>query len=279
MPVQTRRRAAMQDTPVKGSASATKKSSAKSSPAQRLPMREKEEVEAPTPTKGTLKVFDDEDEDEANAPFESSLNPAAETAEAVEDEEEEEEDSDDEAPEAVSTTKAAKEIKKSAQVAQQAAKEQAATQKRKRQLRDELLKKQAEERKKADEAKEEAPVTKSQSKKSEASSGRKRVQKSDIPAVLPAEFLEDSSSEDEDEDAADAASGPKRRKVSGVEKRLTRLDAGPKDEVVSSTVYRVAKKTDERMAPKLKKHTKSSKDLLLKRNRPAAKSGTGFFKK
>lgn len=270
----------MQDTPVKGGASATKKSSAKSSPAQKLPVREKEEEEASTPTKGTLKVFDDEDEDEANAPLGSSLNPASETAKAVEDqEEEEEEDSDDEAPEAVSTTKVAEEIKKSAQVAQQAAKEQAATQKRKRQLRDELLKKQAEERKKADEAKEEVSATKSQSKKSEASSGRKRVQKPDIPAVLPAEFLEDSSSEDEDEDAADAASGPKRRKVSRVEKRLTRLDAGPKDEVVNSTVYRVAKKTDERMAPKLKKHTRSSKDLLLKRNRPAAKSGTGFFKK
>ncbi|EHK47966.1 hypothetical protein TRIATDRAFT_316106 [Trichoderma atroviride IMI 206040] len=280
MPVQTRRRAAMQDTPVKGGASVTKKSSAKSSPAQKLPVREKEEEGASTPTKGTLKVFDDEDEDEANAPLGSSLNRAAETAEAVEGQEEEEEvDSDDEAPEAVSTTKVAEEIKKSAQVAQQAAKEQAATQKRKRQLRDELLKKQAEERKKADEAKEEVSATKSQSRKSEASSGRKRVQKSDIPAVLPAEFLEDSSSEDEDEDAADAASGPKRRKVSGVEKRLTRLDAGPKDEVVNSTVYRVAKKTDERMAPKLKKHTRSSKDLLLKRNRPAAKSGTGFFKK
>ncbi|KAM0514325.1 hypothetical protein ACHAPE_006906 [Trichoderma viride] len=280
MPVQTRRRAAMQDTPVKSDARATKKSTAKSSPAQKLPVREKEEEEVPTPTKGTLKIFDDEDEDEANSAVESSLNPVAGTAAAVEDkEEEEEEDSDDEAPEAVSTTKVAEAIKKSAQVAQQAAKEQAATQKRKRQLRNELLKKQAEERKKADEAKEEASVTKSQSKKSEASSGRKRVQKSDIPAVLPAEFLEDSSSEDEDEDAADAASGPKRRKVSGVEKRLTRLDAGPKDEVVNSTVYRVAKKTDERMTPKLKKHAKSSKDLLLKRNRPAAKSGTGFIKK
>lgn len=266
----------MQEAPVEGGAGATKKSSAKSSPAQKLPVREKEE-EVPTPTKGTLKVFDDEDEDEVKAPLESPSNPAAETAEAAE--EEEEEDSDDEAPEAVSTTKVAEEIKKSAQVAQQAAKEQAATQKRKRQLRDELLKKQAEERKKADEAKEEASAIKQQNKKSESSSGRKRVQKSDIPAVLPAEFLEDSSSEDEDEDAADAASGPKRRKVSGVEKRLTRLDAGPKDEVVNSTVYRVAKKTDERMAPKLKKHTKSSKDLLLKRNRPAAKSGTGFSRK
>ncbi|GFP53933.1 hypothetical protein TASIC1_0003031100 [Trichoderma asperellum] len=280
MPVQTRRRAAMQEAPVEGSAGARKKSSAKSSPAQKLPVREKEEEEAPTPTKGTLKVFDDEDEDEVKASLEPPSNPVAETAEAAEDEqEEEEEDSDDEAPEAVSTTKVAEEIKKSAQVAQQAAKEQAATQKRKRQLRDELLKKQAEERKKADEAKEEASAIKPQTKKSEGSSGRKRVQKSDIPAVLPAEFLEDSSSEDEDEDAADAASGPKRRKVSGVEKRLTRLDAGPKDEVVNSTVYRVAKKTDERMAPKLKKHTKSSKDLLLKRNRPAAKSGTGFFRK
>ncbi|KAL7923900.1 hypothetical protein ACQKWADRAFT_288193 [Trichoderma austrokoningii] len=272
MVVQTRRRAAMQETPVKADSGTTEKSSAKSSPAPKLPVRE----EAATPTKGTLKVFDDEDEDEAETPLESSLNQASEAAE--DKEEEEEADSDDEAPEAVSTIKAAEEIKKSAQVAQQAAKEQAATQKRKRQLRDELLKKQAEERKKADDAKEEASATKSQSKKPETS-GRKRVQKANIPAVLPAEFLEDSSSEDEDDDAADAASGPKRRKVSGVEKRLTRLDAGPKDEVVNSTVYRVAKKTDERMAPKLKKHTKSSKDLLLKRNRPAVRSGTGFFKK
>jgi hypothetical protein len=124
MPVQTRRRAALQETPSKADAGATKKSSAKSSPAKKLPVREKEEEEVPTPTKGTLKVFDDEDEDEAKAPLESSLDPAAETAQAVEDnEEEEEEDSDDEAPEAVSTTKVAEEIKKSAQAAQQAAKE------------------------------------------------------------------------------------------------------------------------------------------------------------
>lgn len=114
----------MQEAPVEGSAGARKKSSAKSSPAQKLPVREKEEEEAPTPTKGTLKVFDDEDEDEVKASLEPPSNPVAETAEAAEDEqEEEEEDSDDEAPEAVSTTKVAEEIKKSAQVAQQAAKE------------------------------------------------------------------------------------------------------------------------------------------------------------
>jgi hypothetical protein len=126
-------------------------------------------------------------------------------------------------------------------------------------------------------------AVKTRSEKSEArqaeSGGRKRAEKSHIPAVLPAEFLTDSSSEDEDEDSTDIATGPKRRKVSGVEKRLTRLDAGPKDEVVKSTVYRVAKKTDERLAPKLKKHSKASKDLLLKRNRPAAKSGSGFLKR
>lgn len=152
---------------------------------------------------------------------------------------------------------------------------QAATQKRKRQQRDELLKKQAEERKKVDEAKEKPEARQIES----SSSGRKRAERSRIPAVLPAEFLEDSSSEDEAEDAAGVAAGPKRRKVAGVEKRLTRLDAGPKDEVVKSTVYRVAKKTDQRLAPKLKKHSKASKELLLKRNRPSVKSGSGFLRK
>lgn len=156
---------------------------------------------------------------------------------------------------------------------------QAASLKRKRQQRDELLKKQAEERKKAEEAKPQNDQPEARQTESGARA-RKRAEKSQIPTVLPAEFLTDSSSEDEDDDAAEVAAGPKRRKVAGVEKRLTRLDAGPKDEVVKSTVYRVAKKTDERLAPKLKKHTKSSKELLLKRNRPAsAKSGTGFFKR
>lgn len=155
---------------------------------------------------------------------------------------------------------------------------QAATQKRKRQQRDELLKKQADERKKADEAK--PQNEQSEARQTESSSrARKRTERSNIPAVLPAEFLTDSSSEDEAEDSAGAAAGPKRRKVSGVEKRLTRLDAGPKDEVVKSTVYRVAKKTDERLAPKLKKHSKASKDLLLKRNKPVVKSASGFLKR
>ncbi|QYT01241.1 hypothetical protein H0G86_008287 [Trichoderma simmonsii] len=301
MVVQTRRRKALQEA----------EEPTKSSPARKMPVREKEDdadvpakatpakrtpakkttpaKETPakeTPVKGTLMVFDDEDESEFQTPVgkedESEYKTPTESNSAPKaaEVEDEEEDSDDEAPEAVSTTKAAEDIKKSAQAAQKAAQEQAASLKRKRQQRDELLKKQAEERKKAEEAaKSQNDLPEARQPKSDARA-RKRTEKSQIPTVLPVEFLTDSSSEDEDDDAAEVAAGPKRRKVAGVEKRLTRLDAGPKDEVVKSTVYRVAKKTDERMAPKLKKHTKSSKELLLKRNRPAAaKSGTGFFKR
>ncbi|KAL7946265.1 hypothetical protein V8C42DRAFT_320083 [Trichoderma barbatum] len=273
MVVQTRRRKALQEAVVDEDADITQQPIAHSSPAKKLSVKEKK-GEAEVPAKGTLMVFGDDDE----APVEPVSKIAAEPT--ATEEAEEEEDSDDEAPEAVSTTKAAEDIKKSAQAAQKAALEQAATQKRKRQQRDDLLKKQAEERKKADESKPQAEQPEARQTESGAR-GRKRAEKSQIPTVLPAEFLTDSSSEDEEDDSTGVAAGPKRRKVSGVEKRLTRLDAGPKDEVVKSTVYRVAKKTDERLAPKLKKHTKSSKDLLLKRSRPAAKSGTGtgFFKR
>lgn len=165
---------------------------------------------------------------------------------------------------------------------------QAAAQKRKRQQLAELLKKQAEERKKAEEHLTSQGEGKQQplAKPAEPSTSRarNRADRSSIPAVLPAEFLTDSSSEDDEEDgedgaAAAAAAGPKRRKVSGVEKRLTRLDAGPKDEVVKSTVYRVEKKMDQRLAPKVKKHSKASKELLLKRNRAAVTSGSGFLKR
>ncbi|KAL6698795.1 hypothetical protein J3F84DRAFT_364020 [Trichoderma pleuroticola] len=302
MVVQTRRRKALQEA----------EEPTKSSPARKMPVREKEDdadvpakatpakrtpakaapaKEAPakeTPVKGTLMVFDDEDESEFQTPvgkedeseYKTPIDTESNSAPKAAEVEEDEEDSDDEAPEAVSTAKAAEDIKKSAQAAQKAAQEQAASLKRKRQQRDELLKKQAEERKNATE---EAKPHNDQPEVRQTDSGaraRKRAEKSQIPTVLPAEFLTDSSSEDEADDAAEVAAGPKRRKVAGVEKRLTRLDAGPKDEVVKSTVYRVAKKTDERMAPKLKKHTRTSKELLLKRNRPAAaKSGTGFFKR
>jgi hypothetical protein len=126
MPVQTRRRKAMQDAGGDEDADVTQQSFLESSPAQKLPMREKDE-ETAVQTKGTLTVFGDDDEEELKAPLEpsSNLTAASTAAKKAEAEEEEEEDSDDEAPEAVSTAKAAEDIKKSAQVAQKAAKEYA----------------------------------------------------------------------------------------------------------------------------------------------------------
>lgn len=106
-----------------------------------------------------------------------------------------------------------------------------------------------------------------------------------IPDILPEELLTDSSDDDDEEGGGEAARassarGPKRRKVATVERRLTLLDKGPKDERVGSTVYRVAKKTEERLPPKLKKHTRSTKAVLLKRNRSAVvKPRAGFFRK
>lgn len=123
MPVQTRRRKAIQDATGDEDADITQQSFLESSPAQKLPVREKED-EADTPTKGTLKVFGDEGEDELKAPIKPSSNTASASA-AIEkaEVEDEEEDSDDEAPEAVSTAKAAVDIKKSTQAAQKAAQE------------------------------------------------------------------------------------------------------------------------------------------------------------
>lgn len=111
-------------------------------------------------------------------------------------------------------------------------------------------------------------------------SGRKRQEKLNIPNLLPAEFLTDSSSEDEEDDASTShVPRSKKRKVSSIENKLTRLDKAPRDERIGATVYRVAKKTDERMAPKLKKHSRNIKEDLLKRNRSAVKSRSGFFAK
>lgn len=115
--------------------------------------------------------------------------------------------------------------------------------------------------------------------KTEALPGRKRAERMSIPNLLPEEFL-DSSSEGEEEEMDDFAGGarPKRRRVAGVERSLKRLDRAPRDERVGSTVYRVAKGSDERLPPKSKKYAQSGKDVLMRRNRPGVRS-TGFFKK
>ncbi|KAF7548136.1 hypothetical protein G7046_g8781 [Stylonectria norvegica] len=252
---------------------------------KKLPVREKGENEPKgagrpsAPTQGALKVFGDDDEIEEPAKI---LKPAAPV-----EEEGDEEDSDDDAPEAVSTNQVASEIKKSAQAAQKVAQEQAIAQKRKRQQRDALFKQQADERKKADaETKAAADALLAQEeaasgfRQGEGNGRKRRTDKVEIPNLLPAEFLTDSSSDDEDEDEdISAPARPKKRKISTIESTLSRQDRGPRDTRVGSTVYRVAKKVDERLAPKLRKHARSSKELLLKRNRSSVTTRSGFFVK
>lgn len=233
---------------------------------QKLPVRAKDgksPKSASPPAKGTMKVFTDEDNDAA------ILAPALEVPKETlpeNDEDEEEEDSDDEAPEAVSTSKVASEMKKSAQATQKAAQEQAAAEKRKRQQRDVLFKQQAEERKKAEEE------TKAVEKAAEAKATgrRRRNDKVQVPNLLPAEFLTDSSSEDEDDKPSGlGAPRSKKRKLAIIEKDLGLESRGPRDQRVGSTVYRVARKVDERTAPKLSKQSVNIRDGLLKRGRAA----------
>lgn len=118
------------------------------------------------------------------------------------------------------------------------------------------------------------------SKKREVAGRRKRTGKIEVPDQLPLELLtDDSSSEDEADqgEPGDSGARPRRRKVSAVEKRLTRLDRGPQDQMVGSTVYRVAAKLDERLAPKASRFSQSTKDRLLRRNRTVTRPRSGFF--
>lgn len=115
--------------------------------------------------------------------------------------------------------------------------------------------------------------------------GRKRAERTAIPDVLPAEFLADSSSEEDEEDASrdqgDASGSTRRgRSIPSIEKRLARQGRGPRDEAIGSTVYRVSRDVDARLAPKVRKYARSSKHALLKRGREPVKGpGSSFFRK
>ncbi|KAI1413618.1 hypothetical protein F5Y13DRAFT_160740 [Hypoxylon sp. FL1857] len=212
----------------------------------------------------------------------------------VEDAKDEEEGSDDDdAPEAVSTQVVAKEMKEAALAASEAAEKQAASLKRKRQEKDNLYKQQAERRKRA-----RATVEVHQNKttnKDRASSeedgglaevetavttGRRRAQKFNLPTVLPAEFLTDSS-EDEEEDESALKRVVKKPKKINFETEGKR----PRDQVVGSTRYRVlADQADQKLAPRIRRQARFSKESLLKRGRAGTvATGTtmkkGFFVK
>ena len=165
---------------------------------------------------------------------------------------------------------------------------QAAAEKKKRQARDLVLKRQAEERKAAQreaargEGEGEGVVLATRT--NAAAGGRRRTDKVQFPDLLPAEFLTEpsdqgSDADDADDDDDDAAEGREQRArtVAAVERRLARQDRAPRDEQLGSTLFRVAREQDGRLAPTAKSHSKGSKEALMRRNRTATKPRGGFL--
>jgi hypothetical protein len=149
----------------------------------------------------------------------------------------------------------------------------AATQKRRRQERDALFKQQATSRK--------SKPTSAEIARSDSESDSPKLIKTKVPILLPEEFLTDESEPGSDAESFGHLDGPpKRRRVANVERTLTRLDHGPADERVGSTMFSVAKKeTNSRLPPKMNKNAKHRKDALLKRKRVAVQPKGKFFKK
>ncbi|WYZ40692.1 hypothetical protein EsH8_IV_001033 [Colletotrichum jinshuiense] len=236
------------------------------------------EQPAPEPEVEEGKVINDSEAspEAASEAQESGDEPVAEktapVAEAADDSD------SDEAPEAVSTSKAAVVAKKSAQAANKAIAEQAAAQKRKRQERNARLQEQAAERKAQQDAAPEEESNEEEAEKSDAApevTGRRRLNKFDLPSELPAEYL-DSDSEEEGDDETERKPR-KARKLHTAEAQIARESSGPKDEVVGSTVFRVVKKQDERLAPKAQKYSVNAKQALLTRGRAPVRARKGFL--
>lgn len=167
---------------------------------------------------------------------------------------------------------------------------QAASQKRKRQERDALFREQAASRKRAQAAadEEKQPVEEDgepqepTAEKLAGGGGRQRVDKSNIPDLLPAELLE-SDDEDAEAEEAEVVRKPKKIKLDTTERMLERHGKAPGDRAVGSTMYRVTKKQDDpRLAAKARPGN-TKKNLLESRRAQAGLSGgmrkKGFFVK
>ncbi|KAI0535642.1 hypothetical protein GGR58DRAFT_478600 [Xylaria digitata] len=257
---------------------------AQSQPESIEPKSETGATPRPKAAKSSHVVFGDDDDVDNFVAAAAEKEKGLPEANGGNKDEEGEEDSDDEAPEAVSTAAATKETLKSARAAIEAAEKLAATTKRKRQARDNLLKQQAEKRKRTkpstsgnedaseDEEEEERNVT-----------SKRQRRKQELPDMLPAEFLTDSSEDEDDETVLKKM--VKRPKKITFETAMEVLSAEGKrsqDEVVGSTRYRVlAQQGDERLAPKMDKNSRSAKEALLRRKRApvASNKKRGFFVK
>ncbi|KAI1373428.1 hypothetical protein F4677DRAFT_429577 [Hypoxylon crocopeplum] len=253
---------------------------------------------APKP-KGKHLVFEDDNDVEnfvAAAAVEADNNVNKEVEE-VEEEEKGSGDDDDDAPEAVSTQAVAKEMQEAAHAASEAAEKQAASLKRKRQEKDNLYKQQAERRKRARATVEvhqnKATTVRERSSSEEegreiaevetaVTAGRRRAQKFNLPAPLPAEFLTDSSSEDEDDETTLKRVIKKPTKINFDALGNEGSKKQPRDRTMGTTRYRVLEdQADQKLAPRIQKKARVSKEKLLKRKRAGVvtnKKG-GFFVK
>lgn len=251
---------------------------------------EDEPTPKPKAAKSTRVVFgDDDDVDKfvAAAADKKKEEDVAQASDDDHDDGEEHDESDDEAPEAVPTAVAAREILKSAKAAREAAEQYAVTTKRKRQARDNLLKQQAEKRKRTDPSKpgeKGAPEGEGEDAIEEQNTRSKRQRRTQkLPDVLPAEFLTDSSEDEDDETTLKKiVKRPQKITFDTAVQILSADGRPPRDEVVGSTRYRVlAQQSDQRLAPKANKDSRKKKDALLRRGRTrvAQNKKRGFFVK
>ncbi|GKT88488.1 LOW QUALITY PROTEIN: U3 snoRNA associated [Colletotrichum tofieldiae] len=234
------------------------------------------EQPAPEPKSEDGKVINDSDASVSDDQV-AEEEPAAEKTKALVAEGDDGSDSD-EAPEAVSTSKAAVQAKKSAQAANKAIAEQQAAQKRKRQERNARLQEQAAARKAqedaapADESNEE--VEKADAAPAPETTGRRRLNKLDLP---PSSQPSTSTPTRRTRVATARRTGSPARRLHTAEAQIARESRGPKDEVVGSTLFRVVKKEDERLAPKAQKYSVNAKRALLARGRAPVKARKGFL--
>lgn len=114
---------------------------------------------------------------------------------------------------------------------------------------------------------------------------RKRLDRRALPDVLPDDFLEAASDDDDDansDDQDEDTRRPKKPKANTLVKQMVKAESRrPQDVRVGSTVYRVAGAGGDNpvLAPKMGKNSRNTREMLLRRQRPAARKGGFLVKK
>ncbi|OBT71555.1 hypothetical protein VF21_09577 [Pseudogymnoascus sp. 05NY08] len=174
--------------------------------------------------------------------------------------EDEDESSDDDAPEEVGAEAAQSKALGAAREAAKAAEQKEAAERQKRKDRDAQLKAQAKaakKRKHAEEELDESATIENSSITVEpvGRASKPRFDRTTLPDLLPEDFLEDASSEDEAPMQVDKPRVSKKIKFAYEEKK-------PKDKKLGSTTYRVAQVEKAGFAPKASRNTQSVKASL-----------------